>query len=237
MAVTYTENYKLGKQENHADKFDMAVITENMDKIDKALSEKVDAEKGKGLLTEDERKKLSGLENYNDTEIKTEIALNRDTVGYQRKNLLDVKSESKTISGITYTVNPDNSITANGTATSNAIFEFSSNVVLPTEKLAFTGNPVGASDSTFRLYLMRSNFTGTTEAGASNDVFFTPQANMSYLFRIVVYSGQTVDNLTFYPMLRKADITDSTYVPYQPTVAEQLAEIRERLAALERTAL
>jgi len=81
MAVTYTENYNLGKQENHADKFDMTVITENMDKIDKALSEKINAEEGKGLITDDEREKLSELKNYDDTEIKAEI----ETVSTQIK--------------------------------------------------------------------------------------------------------------------------------------------------------
>lgn len=39
MATTYTTNYNLGKQENHADKFDMEVLTDNADKIDAALTE------------------------------------------------------------------------------------------------------------------------------------------------------------------------------------------------------
>lgn len=42
MATTYTTNYNLGKQENHADKFDMDVITDNADKIDEALTAKAD---------------------------------------------------------------------------------------------------------------------------------------------------------------------------------------------------
>lgn len=42
MATTYTTNYNLGKQENHADKFDMDVITDNADKIDAALAAKAD---------------------------------------------------------------------------------------------------------------------------------------------------------------------------------------------------
>ena len=42
MAITYTENYHLGKQEDHTDKFDMTVITDNVDKIDEALTGKVD---------------------------------------------------------------------------------------------------------------------------------------------------------------------------------------------------
>lgn len=72
MATTYTTNYHLGKQEDHADKFDMSVITDNADKIDTALKEnadalggKVDKETGKGLSTNDfttvEKTKLDDL--------------------------------------------------------------------------------------------------------------------------------------------------------------------------------
>lgn len=53
MAVTYTENYHLGKQENTADKFDMSVITQNMDTIDAELYKKVGKENGKGLSSND----------------------------------------------------------------------------------------------------------------------------------------------------------------------------------------
>ena len=42
MAITYTDNYNLGKQEDHNDRFDMSVITDNADKIDEALTGKVD---------------------------------------------------------------------------------------------------------------------------------------------------------------------------------------------------
>jgi len=38
MSITYTSNYNLGKQEDKNDNFSMDVITENMDKIDAALS-------------------------------------------------------------------------------------------------------------------------------------------------------------------------------------------------------
>ena len=38
MAITYTSNYNLGKQEDKNDTFLMSVITDNADKIDAALS-------------------------------------------------------------------------------------------------------------------------------------------------------------------------------------------------------
>lgn len=37
MATTYTEYYNLGKQEDTSDKFDMSVITDNMDIIDTTM--------------------------------------------------------------------------------------------------------------------------------------------------------------------------------------------------------
>lgn len=43
MATTYTEHYHLGKQENHSDRFNMNVITGNMDKIDEVLNEHEEA--------------------------------------------------------------------------------------------------------------------------------------------------------------------------------------------------
>lgn len=42
MATTYTPNYNLGKQEDHADKFSMNVITDNMDIIDGVMKELAD---------------------------------------------------------------------------------------------------------------------------------------------------------------------------------------------------
>ena len=42
MSTTYTENYHFGKQENKADKFDMSVITDNMDAIDHYLKQNAD---------------------------------------------------------------------------------------------------------------------------------------------------------------------------------------------------
>lgn len=42
MATTFTPNYNLGMQKDHADKFDMDVITDNMEIIDTALSNKQD---------------------------------------------------------------------------------------------------------------------------------------------------------------------------------------------------
>ena len=56
MAVTYTENYNLGMQENHNDKFSMAVITENAKIIDGLL--KAHEKQIVGFIDGDLRKNL-----------------------------------------------------------------------------------------------------------------------------------------------------------------------------------
>lgn len=56
MAVTYTENYNLGMQENHNDKFSMAVITENAKIIDGLL--KAHEKHIVGFIDGDSRKNL-----------------------------------------------------------------------------------------------------------------------------------------------------------------------------------
>ncbi|MDE6788940.1 MAG: hypothetical protein K2J47_06425, partial [Ruminococcus sp.] len=83
---------------------------------DSLISGKVDKVTGKGLstndFTADDKSKLDGLSNYDDIEIKTEIAetaeqsaLNRSTLGYQRKNLLENLAVGKTLNGLAFTVN------------------------------------------------------------------------------------------------------------------------------------
>ena len=56
MSTTYTENYQLGMQENHNDKFSMAVITENAKIIDGLL--KAHEKHIVGFIDGDSRKNL-----------------------------------------------------------------------------------------------------------------------------------------------------------------------------------
>ncbi|MDE6789189.1 MAG: hypothetical protein K2J47_07720, partial [Ruminococcus sp.] len=41
------------------------------------------------------------------------------------------------------------------------------------------------------------------------------------------------EGITIYPMIRSAEITDDTYEPYRPSVAEYIANLEERITALE----
>lgn len=68
MATTYTENYHLGKQENHADKFRMDVITANMDIIDEQIKKNEDEiTSAKGTYTT-LSERLSGIESVQESQ-------------------------------------------------------------------------------------------------------------------------------------------------------------------------
>ena len=212
---------------------------------DDLISAKVDKVPDMGLsessFTNTEKTKLAGLENYNDTQIRTEMAeiaeqaaFNRSTLGYQRKNLLKNVATSKTVSGVTFTVNPDGSVIVNGTSTAIIWYDLNIKIVVPLGRsFKLTGCPTGPDASAQERHIMyATNGTGTRWNDYGEGVVFTP--TMSPLtVAIRLPKDYTVDNLTFYPMLRYAEIVDDTYEPYQPSVEEYISALEERIAALE----
>ena len=210
-----------------------------------SISQKVDKISGMGLsqnsFTNEEKSKLSELENYDDTHINAETILNHATLGYQKKNLLKNIGTSKVNNGITYTVNENGSVTATGTATGTSIFTLA--YVSAIEKymeeadgktLTLSGCPFGGSSSTYRLEFYKSKRGSIYDYGNGvNFLFELLSSTSNDNFAIVIQNGVAVENLTFYPMLRYAEITDETYEPYRPSVAEYIASLETRISALE----
>lgn len=171
----------------------------------------------------------SWLGNATDPEV-----LVKDTVGWTGKNRLKNTATTQTINGVTFTVNSDGSVTANGTASANASVTIATYLTLPTDiigqNVILTGCPEGGS--TNGKYFMnaigfRSASSGDTDTGSGvqiNNVYdFT--ANTATKIYIEIRSGYNAQNLTFYPMLRRADITDPTYEPYHESVEEEIEQI------------
>lgn len=161
-----------------------------------------------------------------------DIALvNAATLGYPSKNLLKLTATTKTVNGVTYTVNADGSITANGTATENAQITISDINLTIGKSYTLTGCPTGGSSETYRLYgLEKETWTGAGSDTGGGVTFTAKKSPTTY--RIVVYAGKTVTNLTFYPMLRYAEIQDDTYEPYKPSVQAQIDALTNMLFGL-----
>ena len=128
----------------------------------------------------------------------------------QGKNLLNNTAQSTTNNGITFTVNDDGSITVNGTATANTYLVVGSVSLAGGTAYALNGCPTGGGNSTYRLYWQ--GVTGNYDEG--NGTTYTPPTTTDINIRIVIYNGATVNNLTFYPMVRLASVIDSSYEPY-----------------------
>ena len=126
-----------------------------------------------------------------------------------RKNLLENTATSQTINGVTFTVNSDKSVTCNGTASKLSFFSVG---IVPEISCILNGCPQNGSASS---YILRISDNATGGAVCNEDgkgAAVNISSPCTCVIRIA--SGYTCDNLTFYPMIRKADIEDNTYEPY-----------------------
>ena len=138
-----------------------------------------------------------------------------------RKNMLKNIAATKTINGVTFTVNDDKSITANGTATAGVIINVGIFKPKPNKTYIFTANSKTLSNSEYwkaYSYIVNIDGVNTWRSDSPNNNYsyeFTPLTDTTVYNNIYIESGMTVNNLKFYPMIRPAEITDDTYEPYQ----------------------
>lgn len=139
------------------------------------------------------------------------------------KNLLPLTSVSQLYNGVTYTVNSDGSITANGKATGGpSYFWFHGNVTIENKyKGMLVSGATGGDTNTYGIFInLYPTLSGGVTANYSqtNDDFTIPNDdNNGIKLGIYVREGITVSNQVFYPMIRPASIADGTYVPYAMT--------------------
>lgn len=132
-------------------------------------------------------------------------------------NLLENTATSQTIEGITYTVNKDKSVTANGTATGDSVFAIndkSAGMTLSPNKYKLMGCP--SSGGTGGKYTLQywGNVTGVVQDLGSGISLELTGDDTNYNVSIVIHSGVTMNNATFYPMIVEADSGITSYRPY-----------------------
>ncbi|MCM1528598.1 MAG: hypothetical protein NC093_01215 [Alistipes sp.] len=166
------------------------------------------------------------------SEVYSQLMLDRSALGYTAKNLLKNTAVSQTKNGVTFTVNTDGSLSANGTSTAdteviiNDWTDFPQN--MKNNNMIITGCPSGGSGSSYRIAVHSKKNASESYSGLGADTGEGFVFNTSNQFvRIILRIGKniTMNGLTFYPMLRYANITDSDYEPYKPSVNERLAAL------------
>ena len=154
--------------------------------------------------------------------IKSQAAINRTTLGTQCKNLLKNTAKTSTKSGVTFTVNDDKSVTANGT---NSTSNYANIIVFKGELKAGTYTLTGAVSDAFRIRLgmgtSADGYGSYVGVDRGNGYTFTVAEKALYTVTCQVESGKTASNVIFKPMLRYADIMDDTYEEYKPSLIDR----------------
>lgn len=146
-----------------------------------------------------------------------------DLINSGAKNKLNAfaaPAQTQPINGITWTVNSDGTVTANGTASGNSWFyltENPANIQYGVETV-LSGCPDGGSATTWEIQCAMVGGSARSDYGKG---MVQPH---DYSYRYIaccVRNGQTVTNLVFKPMVCASSVYKFThdYVPYAPTNA------------------
>ena len=134
------------------------------------------------------------------------------TLQVKSKNLIPQPYDftTKTVNGVTFTVNEDGTITANGTATANIYFVLQRFIPLQLNTTyTLSGAPAGSSSSTYCLYMINSGVADWAAGSIYNQLMkatFTPiksPGQEGYGVSLVVYSGTVCDNVIFSPQIEE----------------------------------
>lgn len=149
------------------------------------------------------------------------------------KNHVHVTATSQTINGVTFTVNDDGSIKANGTATEFTAFDIETTATglkavsgnyLLSDGLA---NPSASHYTTITVVdkndVTTYDYANTKDAGKQAFSIVAEDIKSIYL-AVCIGANVTVNDLVFYPMVRDAEDIDSDFQPYAKTNQQLTAE-------------
>ena len=127
--------------------------------------------------------------------------LDPSTVTVRRcgKNIYKVTAKTQTTNGLTFTVNNDGSVIVNGTAEKTTFIGLGAFHLKSGEKYHLSGSPAGSGFDTYMLYI-HNNTTGADIYDLGEGKVFTGTTGDLGL-TIAVYADNTVNNLTFHPMI------------------------------------
>jgi hypothetical protein len=185
-----------------------------------AVSNKVDKVEGMGLsetnFTAEEKQKLNSLENYDDSAVTAELSA-LSSAG--AKNLICNTASSRTEAGVTFTVEPDGSVSLNGTAANTIWFPIMTNMSIAAGTYTISN---GLADDTVRVIISPTNAVNQRVFDSNENGYITRtiEAVSGVNAYLRIASGKITDGVTVKPMLRDAAISDGTYQPYAPTNRE-----------------
>lgn len=205
--------FKIGKASENNKEISMEKDEEERYFTDGVTKQETGAESyktvtGKEILIEDG-------ENNKGLEIKVKGSTSQAT--RSGKNLLDNTATTKISNGITFTVNSDGTVLADGTNDTTA----NSSLIINRYDLSpgtyvLNGCPSRGAINTYRLAIQETgsySVLGSIDIGNGSGEF-TIDTTTTVQIAIFIQKGLTINKLLFKPMLRKATIADDTYEQY-----------------------
>lgn len=128
-------------------------------------------------------------------------------------NILPNNVTTQNINGVDFIVNKDGTVLVNGTVTANAILQLNSGITYSAGTYKLSGCPRGGATDTYRFDLMKTSDNTIPVIDVGNGAKFTIIEETTFIPRIRIQSGVTINNLLFEPML-VSDISKTIYEPY-----------------------
>ena len=125
------------------------------------------------------------------------------TVRKYGEKVCETRSLNNISNGLTFTTNSDGVITINGTASASTFISIASPALVVGTRYRLSGCPTGGGSGKYMLYA-RNLSTQVDSYDYGNGVVFTA-AEGSYDILIVIYVGNTVNNLQFTPTIVAED--------------------------------
>lgn len=221
--MTKTTNLQLNKPDKD-DFYNINVQNENMDIIDTKVAgidnqmiaaQKVLEELGE-KVTITSRVTGEDITITNSAEVgirEFKIDGRTEQVTTTGKNLFNNTAKTSNVNGVTFTVNEDKSVTVNGTATNGVDSFINQDVNIGAGQYILSGCPSGGDYNKYHIQVCIDGKWNPEhyDIGNSRTIDVTQKITQ---VAIVIAKGATVNNLTFYPMIRLASVTDGTYEPY-----------------------
>lgn len=149
------------------------------------------------------------------------MSVENPTVTIVGKNLLPDVATNESYNGITLTVNDDKSVTVNGTATNHVFYAPYKFTFKAGQSYVLSGCPDNGSADTYFMYI--NNLGGVRDYG--DGVVVKLDEDFTSDVGFCIRSGTSINNLTFYPMIKVGNVVDN----YEPRKLPQTIEFTHTL--------
>ena len=127
-------------------------------------------------------------------------------------NLLENTTKTQTVNGVTFTVNEDGTVTANGTATNASYINVNTFSFVKDIDYILSGCPNGGSNSSYKMDVLNASKEGLADDYGKGGAIKVG-TNQTGIIRIRIANGYKANNLIFKPKLEKGTVATS-YSPY-----------------------